>query len=509
MNASQNNGAVLLVDASKYKIQPDSFSATLPIWCAVLNQLVPFYKRHVNHVDEGLTYQVLSDGMYDANWWEDSLFTPPCISPTEYEKMKSVIPDRVRAVIESKVILDPKAFLDKMKKPLRCFWIENSGDYETNMKQVYNNVRKAQAKYMCIVCISCSDPEKSRKDDGYISGAGDDEESWANGLTPTLLWEHRDEILSKGDSEKVQRAIDSLVNKAKSGNEEWFRSRTGALTNSLAHANGKGKVRPCFTSYFDIIGSTRISIGTRRSGRPPDCWDHFDAVVNVTTMEYAEMSSDTIPDGKFYLQLPVKEGKRDRSELEKWMAIAMLFIGVHAASHQRRVLIHCAQGMDRSVAIAMAAICIYFPQVFTTKYASNLTGSDGNMSTSSIFEAWTENIEYSSIEKFMHQHNTEVSMDPTSNDKMYKASGIPQKLVEACMGREGRDLFFSYVDHLQKQSKDCTTVDSLSGDKVFANKETLRLALVFIHQFRPKACPTRSTMQKLNRFFMSGFHEPA
>ena len=39
-----NGGATFIVDASKTKAQPDSFSRTLPIWCCVLNRLVLILK---------------------------------------------------------------------------------------------------------------------------------------------------------------------------------------------------------------------------------------------------------------------------------------------------------------------------------------------------------------------------------------------------------------------------------------------------------------------------------
>lgn len=30
----------------------------------------------------------------------------------------------------------------------------------------------------------------------YVPGAGDDEESWAQGLTPTLFWKHQQVVIS-------------------------------------------------------------------------------------------------------------------------------------------------------------------------------------------------------------------------------------------------------------------------------------------------------------------------
>ena len=151
---------------------------------------------------------------------------------------------------------------------------------------------------------------------------GDDEESWAHGLTPYLLWKNIDrfspfdEPYDAAREEEIMSTIQHIVSEAKSENEEYFRAN---------HSRCKlYQVQAPFTSYFNTMTITdssennnkaTISIGSRRSGRPNTAWKHFDAIVNVTTMEYEEFSSmnATIPTGKFYIQLPVKEGKRDKA----------------------------------------------------------------------------------------------------------------------------------------------------------------------------------------------------
>ena len=56
-----------------------------------------------------------------------------------------------------------------------------------------------------------------------------------------------------------------------------------------------------------------------------------------------------------YLHLPVPEGKRDtKNKMTLYLPRALCFILLHlAAGH--RVLIHCNQGVDRSVGVAIAA----------------------------------------------------------------------------------------------------------------------------------------------------------
>lgn len=45
------------------------------------------------------------------------------------------------------------------------------------------------------------------EDPNYIQGAGDDEESWAMGLTPPVFWEHHDYILEYPSQEIVEERI--------------------------------------------------------------------------------------------------------------------------------------------------------------------------------------------------------------------------------------------------------------------------------------------------------------
>jgi hypothetical protein len=82
--------------------------------------------------------------------------------------------------------------------------------------------------------------------------------------------------------------------------------------------------------------------------------------LNVTTNEYEDNMSEKIGlAGKHYLCCPVEEGKRDKTELERWMSVALLFYGIHGVSGGGKVLIHCAQGKDRSVAVAMACLAVF------------------------------------------------------------------------------------------------------------------------------------------------------
>jgi hypothetical protein len=81
----------------------------------------------------------------------------------------------------------------------------------------------------------------------------------------------------------------------------------------------------------------------------------------------------------------------------------------------------------------------------------------------------------------------------TKEHHIYLRSGLPSSVVNALLKDTGRDLFLKWM-HQQLKAP---------PNKPFADKESLRIVLHLLRQEREVADPTRSTMQKLNRFFMS------
>ena len=82
----------------------------------------------------------------------------------------------------------------------------------------------------------------------------------------------------------------------------------------------------------------------------------FDAVVNVTQDAYEGMAGDAR-----YLQVPVAEGKRDKVGLVQHLPAALRFVAARLAKGDR-VLVHCAQGRDRSVGVALAVLATCFDE---------------------------------------------------------------------------------------------------------------------------------------------------
>ena len=329
--------------------------------------------------------------------------------------------------------------------------------------------------WYAIILLNCSKhypyPIWNKKESfWYTPGAADDHELWARQLTPTLFWDNVELLLNDttcqddndDNDDEMDKTIDAIVQKARLLEKDTL---DGLCLSSQ--------------NLWNVIGDTNLAIGTRRAGRPPDCWNHFDVILNVTDMEYPDVmlhnnnkNVDLSHRNKFYLQLDVKEGKRDRTELERWLAVGIVFCVFHA-QHNRRILIHCAQGKDRSVAVAMAILVL-----FCDTHCFPLRWKDAfwNISVQDLIDAIVG----------------EDSSNVLPQDcRCYQSSGLPHHLVCGLLGWNGREHFFEWV----KQS--------LPSDSPLPTKETLRIVLHLIKQHREKADPTRSTMQKLNRFFMS------
>jgi tRNA A64-2'-O-ribosylphosphate transferase len=456
------HGGAFLVDSSVRKVLPDSFSRTIPIWACVLNRVVQKYRQDL-HVEASPD-------------WDMNLYTPASIvSPEEHSVISNLIDSRVELLYESKAIVDPRALVNLMEKPIRSFWISNNRIHRDTLSCSDKNNSILQAhKFLAILCFNPSfysedgknhiryigagnNPSANDKFRSfyYMPGAADDHETWSRGLTPKLFWSHREQLLDSLLSEDaVDALIDSLIKEKKS--QELVINDDHQFT---------------ATMNLNQIGMTNIWVGSRRAGRPPECWDSFDAILNVTENEYPDIHEfDTTVIQKFYLQLAVSEGKRDKTELERWMPVGLVFLLQHL-QQGRRVLVHCAQGKDRSVAMVLALVALFCPMVYPLKLRSDF-----------------DNFDVKELIKMSGNNQSDYK-----DDKRHLRSGLSNYLVDILLNENGRDLFLQWVHQQLDQSV----------GQPFANKDSLRIALHLIKQDREVADPTRKTMQKLSRFFMS------
>lgn len=279
--------------------------------------------------------------------WCTALHTPPKVSISEHTRISDIIPRMVDTLLAAGVDVGHISSC-LGDKPLRTLWISPTTRIFTDLVPTAKDL-----KFHAVVCVSASEAvgHEDRASYTYMQGCADDEEAWApRGFTPAVFWAYFKEILST-EPENCLLKIKDIVAKDTHVNVE----KMARVLEREEVSCGSNDTFPSSSQYFDMIDTTNIGVGSRRAARPPDVFEAFDAVINVTPESYSYKDSKPFP----YLQLPVQEGKKDKSVLEALLPTALKF-GYEQLSQQRRLLIHCAQGKDRSVAVAVALLVAFF-----------------------------------------------------------------------------------------------------------------------------------------------------
>ncbi|KAF7732014.1 hypothetical protein EC973_007119 [Apophysomyces ossiformis] len=291
------HGGCIIVDSTrKGKRMPDALSKTVPIWCATINRAVHKYRLSKNRSNPD---------------WDVEFHSLPSDAGVDMERLDQLL-----------------------KKPLRPLW------FTPQSSLWLTEPSYEDSPFWPVICLSASQVVESaceaRPGYLYVQGSADDQEAWCLGLTHKLFWKHRKALLSSGPNE-CEKAVRQIVRHAKdSGHMEEEEQDTG-------------------TQKSNYISQTTLAVGSRSSGKPPDCWRDFDVIVNCTMLEYEENKKHK----DCYLQLAIPEGKKGQQALFNSIPVALDFVK-KPLSENKRVLIHCAKGQDRSVGIALAILVKYY-----------------------------------------------------------------------------------------------------------------------------------------------------
>lgn len=147
---------------------PDALSTTIPIWCTIINlTLLP------------------------NNPLSQLLHLPPSLPPTTHAQITALLPYFLSSLAALNLTLPTS-----LTKPLRPFWItQDSVLGESTDQQIFEDYRPV------ICCTASRRVVRSEMDEeGYIQGAGDDSENWGHGLTPTIFWQHAQELLEEAEA---------------------------------------------------------------------------------------------------------------------------------------------------------------------------------------------------------------------------------------------------------------------------------------------------------------------
>ncbi|GAB5590671.1 tRNA A64-2'-O-ribosylphosphate transferase [Umbelopsis nana] len=307
-----DTGGCIIVDSTRRgKRLPDALSKTIPIWCAVINRAINIRGLSPEH-------------------WDAQLHTlPSIISSSEHSQIAALIDEFALNFLRTGV--DVEEIYHKLKKPLRPLWF-------TPQSSFLDSPDYSDSPFLPVICLSASQfvegGSQARNGYMYVQGSGDDEEAWSMGLTAPMFWRHHEELLSSDAA-----TCEQLAPQIASSNKD-FSEQDAAKTQS-----------------YSYVGTSKIAIGSWKSSEPPLCWDHFDIVVNCTDQDIPENNHEKYR-GR-YLQLKIPSGKKGQHILFEYIPTAIDFCKEPILSG-KSVLVHCTEGKDRAVGIALALLVQFY-----------------------------------------------------------------------------------------------------------------------------------------------------
>ncbi|MED6171330.1 hypothetical protein PIB30_039863 [Stylosanthes scabra] len=386
----------MIVDSTRRgKRFPDSMSRTIPIWTCVLNRAIRDFK----------------------NDWDCSLNLPLWIPQTEKASIENRLDEWTQRLKDSGA--DIASIAACLRKPLRPLWISHktviwlnevphhdSWDFTPIILISASASASASASSSSGVSVSQQHRTTSEFSWNYIPGAGDDEESWARGLTPVLFWNHVYDIINAGPhlcNHMVADIVEkSRVNRAYRGENAPQITLKPTTSPSLSHQEPL-----CLsTNTADIsgthhelritwLGSTNVALASSQIAA--DAVD-IDCVLNCDR----DSISVSLPSTEAYLHLPILGSKFDRFSLLNNLPSAVRFAKLNL-SQGKRLLVCCHNGEDISVCVCLAILMSLFDEkgsyddgksfsvtrvtkwdmrrrlVYVCKFATNARPSRGNL----------------------------------------------------------------------------------------------------------------------------------
>lgn len=227
---------------------------------------------------------IAENGSKPAVDWDCSLHLPLWVSETEKASIEKRLDEWTKQLDDSGADIATLASI--LKKPLRPLWISQRSVIWLNEVPDHDSwdftpIILVSASFSTGVVQQRTTTEFSWN---YISGAGDDEESWARGLSPNLFWKHAHELMSSGPdvcNQKVAEIVEKdRVYRALRGNDAPQISvksqKVGgsstqvppieqmlSLDISDAELDAKSSDGNC---GFSLLGSTNLAVGSSEHG---------------------------------------------------------------------------------------------------------------------------------------------------------------------------------------------------------------------------------------------------
>ncbi|QUC22643.1 uncharacterized protein UV8b_06884 [Ustilaginoidea virens] len=323
--AEQHDGLIVVDSTRRGKRMPDALAATVPIWCAVLNQV-----------------------LLPAHPLSAQLFLPPHLLATTHDQIAALIPSFVAALRDLRLPSLPTS----LTKPLRPLWITPSSALPpcspSSSAPIFRDYRP-------VICLTASRrvPHGADPRDGYVQGAADDTENWAHGLTPALFWAHAD-LLLRTDEPLLPDLIARLVRQDQLARQEQ------------AHdAGSRVPLAPCLS----VCCLPLAAPGGSPDGSPDGCPDGSAAAdCHVALTADAPTPSATWVKSRNYMQVALGRSKTASRNLRLALPDICRFVAAFfersggPPPEQCRLVVACDSGRDISVGTALALLCYLFDE---------------------------------------------------------------------------------------------------------------------------------------------------
>nr|GEV07016.1 initiator tRNA phosphoribosyl transferase [Tanacetum cinerariifolium] len=358
----------MIVDSTrKGKRFPDSMSKTIPIWTCVLNRAILNYRNKkdgVNKPKEGVD----SSAQNADTTWDSSLHLPLWVPDTEKARIESKLDGWVEQLETSGA--DISSISSALKKPLRPLWISQKTVIWLNEVPDYNSW-----DFTPVILISASassdiyrQKTSSEFSWNYIPGAGDDEESWARGLTPTLFWNNVYDLINSGPDVCNQK-VAAIVEK-----DRVYRAQRGQNAPQLSVKPTKLR-STCSSHIEDHPLDTSMENGTSEELSDNENGIYWLGLTNLavcaTGCDFKASNVDailncdqnqalfTLEDSEAHLHLPIMNSKFDRFSLQRNLPSALNFAKLHL-ERGKTLAVCCNSGEDICVCVCLAILMSLF-----------------------------------------------------------------------------------------------------------------------------------------------------
>lgn len=361
----------------------------------MLNRAIHNYLSRTHENDaliDGVLYpdQYSETTSHTSRDWDCSLHLPLWVSKTEKACIEDRLDEWTKQLEASGADIASVALL--IKKPLRPLWISQ------RTLIWLNEVPESDSwDFTPIILVSASlstgvvqHRTSSVFSWSYISGAGDDEESWARGLSPNLFWKHSVDLINSGPELCNQKVADIVekdrVYRAQRGqNAPQVSVKTSSLLVTTSHvaveepplhlgySNPKTELYSLDEDHaISWLGSTNLAVGSARTATDVS---KFDSILSCDW--------DLVPicplDAKSYLQLPTVSSKLDRFSLLSNLPAAVNFAKLNL-NQGKNLLVCCDNGEDISVCVCLA--------IFTSLFRDDGIFDDGNSFSETCITKW-------------------------------------------------------------------------------------------------------------------------